>query len=348
MLELPQHRIRAASAGAIDVHAHLGRWLTKDGSWMAPDVAGLLRVMEECNLTAIVNLDGRWGRELEANLERYDRAHPHRFATFCHLDWQLLAQPDGTAALVRSLEQSAASGARGLKVWKDLGLTVTRDGTRTGARIASDDPALAPVWEAAGDLGLPVMMHTGDPPAFFQPVDRFNERIDELRRHPSISLAREGPGVFRRLLDAFEATVATHPATTFVGAHVAGFAENLAWVDGLLDRYPNLLIDISARAAELGRQPRAAARLVERHPRQVLFGADLLPIDAEQYRVYFRMLETDDEYFPYATAGPPGQGRWNISGLGLSASVLEQVYAANARRILKIAAPSGTAPSETP
>jgi predicted TIM-barrel fold metal-dependent hydrolase len=130
--------------------------------------------------------------------------------------------------------------------------------------------------------------------------------------------------------------VASHPSTTFVGAHVGGCAENLAWVDTLLTRYPNVAIDLSARAPELGRQPRAAARLIERHRDRVLFGADLLPIDPEQYRTYFRLLETDDEYFPYSPSGPPGHGRWNISGLGLSRDVLEQVYASNARRVLAL------------
>jgi predicted TIM-barrel fold metal-dependent hydrolase len=332
MLELPAHPVIAACVPAIDAHAHLGRWLTPDESWMAPDVDALLRVMQECNLSALVNLDGRWDVELERNLDRFDRAHPDRFYTFCHLDWRVLEERGGVDALVRSLERSAKSGARGLKVWKDLGLGVTVG----GRRVASDDPTLAPIWEAAGSLGLPVMVHTGDPLAFFHPADRFNERIDELRRHPSISRAADGPATFRRLLDAFEATVAAHPATTFVGAHVGGFPENLAWVDGLLTRHSNLFIDISARAPELGRQPRAAAALIARHAHRVLFGADLLPIDPEQYRVYFRLLETDDEHFPYSTAGPPQHGRWNISGLGLEPALLERVYAQNARDLLSI------------
>ena len=332
MLELPEHRVRSASVAAIDAHAHLGRWLTPDSSWIAPDVGALLRMMEECNLTALVNLDGRWDRELEANLDRLDRSHPDRFYTFCHLDWSLLEQSGATDALVRSLERSAASGARGLKVWRDLGLAATAN----GRKVLSDDPLLAPVWEAAGALGLPVLMHTGDPLAFFQPVNRFNERIQELRNHPGLSRAREGPTTFHRLLAAFEATVAAHPGTTFVGAHVAGYAENLAWVDALLSRYANLFVDISARAPELGRQPRAAAALIRRHADRVLFGADLIPIRAEQYGTYFRLLETDDEYFSYSTDGPPGHGRWNISGLGLEPAVLAQVYAANARRLLSI------------
>jgi predicted TIM-barrel fold metal-dependent hydrolase len=218
-------------------------------------------------------------------------------------------------------------------VWKDLGLSV-RVG---GERLYADDERLAPVWDAAGDLGLPVLMHTADPVAFFAPVDRHNERVEELVAHPSQSLAAEGRSTFDRLLAIFEATVAAHPKTTFVGAHVGCHAENLGHVDALLDRYPNLFIDIGGRAPDLGRQPRAAARLITRHVERVLFGSDLLPISAAGYGVYFRLLETDDEYFPYAPdADAPPQGRWHISGLGLDRSTLERVYAANARELLRL------------
>ena len=188
----PAASVPAANVTAIDVHTHLGRWLTNDTSWMAPDVDALLRVMEECNLTALVNLDGRWGRELEANLDRYDRAHPERFYTFCHLDWGLLRNDARTERhraarrVARAVGRERRRGAQGLEGPRSPGRCA---GER---RISTDDPALAPVWEAAGALGLPVMVHTGDPLAFFQPADRFNERIEELRRHPSISLAQKG------------------------------------------------------------------------------------------------------------------------------------------------------------
>jgi predicted TIM-barrel fold metal-dependent hydrolase len=294
---------------------------------MAPDASALVPLLDAANVRFVVNLDGRWGDELEANLDRYDRAEPTRFVTFCHLDYELLEQPQGTTALVRQLERSAARGARGVKVWKDLGLRV-RVG---GQRILPDDARLAPVWEAAGALGLPVLVHTADPVAFFDPVDVNNERVEELVAHPSSSLASDGRDWFARLLDSFEAMVAAHPTTNFIGAHVGCYAENLDHVSGLLDRNPNLFVDIAGRAPELGRQPRAAARFIERHGDRVLFGSDLLPVSAAGYAVYFRLLETDDEYFPYTENGSPAhQGRWNISGLGLTRGTLERVYAGNA------------------
>ncbi len=338
-LVVDEHPTPAACMPTIDSHAHLGQWLTPDGSWMAPDVGEMLAMMDAANVELVVNLDGRWGDELERNLDRYDRAHPGRFRTFCHLDYSLLEERDGPDAVVRSLTASVASGACGIKVWKDLGLGVRVN----GARLLPDDPRLAPAFEAAGELGIPVLVHTADPVAFFQPTDKHNERVEELTAHPSISFAHEGPARFDELIGSFERLVAAHPGTTFIGAHVGCYVENLRFVAGLLDRYPNLLVDIGGRAPELGRQPRAAARFIEQYADRVLFGSDLLPPSAQGYGVYFRLLETDDEYFSYAPDdGSPQHGRWNISGLALSAPTLERIYSTNARHLLHLDAAENT------
>jgi predicted TIM-barrel fold metal-dependent hydrolase len=330
-LRVPATRVERPAARAVDAHNHLGRWLTEwvrpGGGWMVEDVGALLALMDSLAVDAIVNLDGRWGDELEANLERYDRVHPGRFLTFCHVDWE---RPEG---LVASLEASARAGARGLKVWKDLGLGV-RDAS--GALLLPDDPQIADVWAAAGELGLPVLIHTADPIAFFTPVDAQNERLEELGRHPEWSF--QGPQFpsFERLMEALEAVVAAHPGTTFIGAHVACCAEDLAWVARMLDAYPNLHLDFSARIAELGRQPRAARRLFTEHPDRVVFGTDVFPPSRAAYETYFRFLETADEHFAYSPdpENPWPQGRWRISALDLPQDTLAAIYRGNAARLL--------------
>jgi predicted TIM-barrel fold metal-dependent hydrolase len=246
----------------VDAHNHLGRWLT-EGDWAAPDVGELLATMDACNVNAIVNLDGMWGDELEANLERYDRAHSGRFVTFAHLDWRETAEPGFGERMAASLRDSVARGARGLKVWKHLGLRFRDDRDRL---IAPDDERLDPVWAAAADLEVPVTIHLADPIAFFDPVDERNERLEELFANPDWWFGGPGLPSFDELMVSFEALVARHPRTTFIGAHVACAAEDLAWVGRMLDTYPNLNADIAARIAELGRQPRAARALIERHP----------------------------------------------------------------------------------
>jgi predicted TIM-barrel fold metal-dependent hydrolase len=330
-LEVAEHRVERARIPAVDAHNHLGRWLSDDGDWVVPDVEAMIGQLDGLNVEAVINLDGRWGRELEANLDRYDQAYPGKFATFCHVDWREVKSPGFPDRLVSSLEDSASAGARGLKVWKDLGLRV-RD--HDGSLILPDDDHLAPLWDAAGRLGLPVLIHTADPVAFFYPLDHRNERLEELLEHPDWSFYGPEFPTFGRLMEALECIVANHPETTFIGAHVGCYAESLQWVGRMLDAYPNFHVDISARIAELGRQPRATRDLMLRHSDRVLFGTDVFPPDPEHVRVYFRFLETPDEYFPYSPGEVGHQGRWNIYGLGLPDDVLRKIYRDNARRLI--------------
>jgi predicted TIM-barrel fold metal-dependent hydrolase len=179
-----------------------------------------------------------------------------------------------------------------------------------------------------------VLIHTADPAAFFRPVDERNERLEELLAHPEWSFCRPGMPTHAELLASFEALVAAHPGTTFVGAHVAASADDLGWVSRALDAHPNLHVDIAARVHDLGRQPRAARALFLRHPERILFGSDAIPPSGESLTAYFRFLESADECYPYTDEAPPPAGRWTISALELPDHVLKAVYSENARRIL--------------
>jgi predicted TIM-barrel fold metal-dependent hydrolase len=337
-LVLEQHRVERSRFPAVDAHNHLGRWLSPwlglaEDAWVVPDVGALLELMDAVNLRAIVNLDGRWGSELESNLDRYDRAHPGRFATFCHVDWSsAFASGDVGAFAARSLRESVDAGARGVKVWKDLGLLV-RD--LDDKLVMPDDRRLEPVWATAGELGVPIFIHTADPVAFFDPVDERNERYEQLHAHPEWSFAdRSRFPAFEQLIDALEGVVAANPSTTFVGLHAGGYAENLGWVGRMLDTYPNFHVDIAARVAELGRQPRATRRLILDHPDRVMFGIDEFPPALENYAIYLRFLETDDEQFAHSMEEIPLMGRWAISGVELPDDVLRKVFSENALRIV--------------
>ena len=333
-VRVPVTEVPRPAAPCIDVHNHLGRWLSDDGGWLVPDVPALLGLMDEHDVETVVNLDGRWGEELDANLDRYDRAHPGRFATFAHLDWTALLDDDPTAALLHQVEAAVGAGARGVKVWKDLGLRV-RDAA--GALVLPDDERLLPVFARIGELGLPVLIHTADPVAFFEPLDRHNERLDELAVHPDWWFGGAGLPTFGRLMAALETAVASAPGTAWIGAHVGCCAEDLSWVDRMLTAHPQFHVDLGGRIAELGRAPRAFARLVAAHPRQVLFGTDCYPPEAEAYELAFRFLESDDESFPYAPGcSPPPQGRWLVSAAALPEHLLPDLYAGNAARLLAL------------
>ena len=188
----------------------------------------------------------------------------------------------------------------------------------------------------AGELDLPVLIHTADPLAFFTPLDVRNERLEELAHHRDWWFGDpERFPTFEQLLDAHAALVLACPQTRFVGAHAGCAAEDLDRVERLLVAAPHYSIDIAGRMAELGRQPRRFARLVRDHPDRVLFGTDIFPASAEQYRLHYRFLETADESFPYGPEDEvPGQGRWTVSGLALDPALLPGLYRDNARRFL--------------
>lgn len=318
-LRVAEHEILHPAVPAIDAHCHVD----------SQPLDAVARLMDQAGIAQMVNISLTKGPDLEAVFARHRAAPAGRFVLFVLADWDGWARGEGVQPMVAMLERSVARGARGLKIWKDLGLRA-RDAK--GQLLRADDERFAPLLDRAAALGVPVMLHLGDPAAFFTPVDARNERYEELAAHPDWSFYGPQFPAWEEILEQQARVIARHPRTQFIGAHLGGAAEDLARVGAWLERFPNLAVDISARAAELGRQPRAARALILRYPERVLFGSDLLPSLA-MYRLYYRFLETEDEYFPYPTHGS-GQGRWRISGLGLPPDVLAQVYAGNARRLI--------------
>jgi hypothetical protein len=199
--------------------------------------------------------------------------------------------------------------------------------------MAIDDPKLDPVWAMCATHGRPVVIHIADPAAFFTPLDRFNERWHELNRNPGWLFADQGRFPKRQdLLDQLHRVIARHPKTTFINTHFGNNAEDLASVADKLDRYPNMFIDFDARISELGRQPYSARKFFLKYQDRIMFGTDTTP-RREAYRVYFRFLETEDEYFD-CSASHHRQGFWNIYGIHLPPEVLDKIYRRNAERIL--------------
>lgn len=312
----------------IDAHNHLGF-----ANWDQRPVSELLDVMDETGVRAIVDLDGGWGEDiLVRHLDTFKAAAPERFYMFGGVDWSQWAEQGnrfGEWAASR-LRAQAARGAQGFKVWKNFGLHVRDD---AGALVRVDDGRLDPIWATAGELGLPLMFHIADPVAFFWPLDERNERWEELQAHPDWHFPSPPFPSFESLIEGMGRVIERHPRTTFIGAHVGCYAENLAWVSALLDRCPNFFIDIGARLGELGRQPYTARRFFIRHADRILFGTDAT-VSAEMYRLHYRFLETDDEHFDYGLGETPGQGRWRVYGLYLPEDALEKVYYRNAERVI--------------
>ena len=315
----------------IDAHNHLGDPF--GGGWDKKPLRELLDLLDEAGVTRYVDLDGGWGEEiLYAHLNHFKEGAPERFQIFGGVDWSKWESlgdgfPEWAAGRLRVQKEA---GAQGLKIWKPFGLHVK---DHHGQLVKVDDPRLSPIWETAGELGLPVLIHVADPVAFFDPIDETNERWEELGQHPDWAFTSPPFPAFLEIVDGLKSLVTRHASTVFIGAHVGCYGENLGWVGQMLDECPNYYIDISARLGELGRQPYTARKFFIQYQDRILFGSDLSP-DLDAYRLYYRLLETDDEYFNYNTSEVPGQGRWYVCGLYLPDDVLKKVYSENAKRVL--------------
>ena len=344
MLHVAETAVERAKFPVIDIHTHLS-YTRNDGAvryTATPDE--VLQVMDRRGIRTMVNLTGGWGDGLTRAVARFDKAHPGRFITFTEPMWERASERGYAKLQGDAIAAAHAAGARGLKVLKTLGLYL-RDGGTQGPLVKIDDPRFDPMWEACGALGIPVAIHIADPEAFFVTTDRFNERYEELANHPDWAFNTPEFPSFIELLAACDRVFARHPKTSFIALHVGHNAENLARVSERLDKFPNMSVEIGARIGELGRQPRTAKKFVEKYQDRVLFGTDAEPygtstpqqvFNDDLYRIYYRFLETEDEYFDYAPAPIPPQGRWRIYGLGLSDAVLRKVYHDNAARLLKV------------
>jgi predicted TIM-barrel fold metal-dependent hydrolase len=330
-LVVKQTQIKKPRYPVIDAHNHLT--LEGYGDWDKRPVSELLDILDAVDVQVFVDLDGGWGEDvLHAHLDYFKAVAPERFRIYGGVNWSTWDEHgDGFGEwAAKRLRKQAARGAQGLKIWKPFGLSV-RD--HRGNLVSVDDRRLDPIWATAGELALPVTIHVADPVAFFDLLDRSNERWEELRAHPDWQFPSPPFPSFLSIVNAMANLVTNHPETTFVAAHVGCYAENLEWVGQLLDRCPNLYVDISERIGELGRQPYSARRFFLKYADRILYGTDVCP-SVEICCLYYRFLETDDEYFNYGLGETPRQGRWRVHGLYLPDDVLEKVYYQNARRVI--------------
>jgi len=303
----------------VDIHSHTGP---------TPDtIDRLVSEMDAMNLRVLVNLSG--GTDPDAVKQKVDfiraSAHPDRFRVFANVDWEGAGAPGWAEKAVADLEQAIANGAIGLKIFKNLGISAKRfDGTR----LHVDDPALKPVWDACARADIPVIIHTAEPPEFFAPLDYHNERWLELALFPSRRNHGPGKASFEELRDERDRMFAANPKTRYIAAHFGYYAHDLGGARELLDSLPNVVLEIAAVLYDFGRQPRAARRFFVDYQDRILFGKDAY--QPREFPYYFRVLETDDEYFDYYR---DYHAFWKLYGMDLPDEVLRKVYYRNALRV---------------
>ena len=314
-----------------DVHTHFGKLIMGDCFDELFDAKAVVASMKAHGITHAVNLDLSFGQTRQRVLKKLEGTGDF-FVHFGSVDVARFEEPGFERMVYQSIVDGVRIGMRGLKLWKPIGLGYQ---DKNGRYLRPDDERLHCIFQTAAEFKLPVLFHIADPVAFFYPVDVHNERYEELCGHPDWSFADPKFYRFEELMKMQEHMIAENPDTTFIIAHGGSYSENLGQVAQWLDRYPNMNIDIAARISEFGRQPYSAKVFFEKYYDRILFGTDFTPVDEVFHPVYYRFLETDDEYFsPTDRDGDPGQGRWNIYGIQLSDRALEHIYHKNAERIL--------------
>lgn len=329
-LVVPEHKPERAKYPFIDVHNHQDRGMS------AGEAARLVADMDRIRLKVMVNLSGSQGAEFEKGYRNLAGRYPGRFVVFANLDYSGIEKPGWGERAAAQLEQDYRHGARGLKIFKNLGLTVT---DASGQRVPVDDPRIDPVWDECAALGIPVLIHSGEPRSFFDPQDKYNERWLELKQFPQRARPPDRYPPFEQILKEQHHLFEKHPKTRFIDAHLGWLGGDLARLGALFDRLPNVYTEIGAVLAELGRQPRFAHDWFVKYQDRVMFGKDAWA--ADEYLVYFRVLETSDEYFDYYRKR---HAFWKMYGLALPDEVLKKVYYKNALRVIPGIDPSGFPP----
>jgi len=318
-LKVPQHLLTHSKFPFIDVHNH---------QWTMPiqNLGKLVTEMDSLNMAVMVNLSGFRGKYLEWSLDNVNNHFPKRFVLFLNINFEKLDDAGWPDETLKLMEEAVKQGVKGLKVYKQLGLT---DTDNNGKRISIDDRRLDPIWAKCGELGIPVLIHSGEPNSFWKPKDKYNERWLELKQEPGRYRSPDKYPSFDSIMSEQHHVFRKHPKTKFIDAHLGWYGNDLGKLGKLFDEMPNVYTELGAVLAELGRQPKTARAFMIKYQDRVMMGKDTYK--KEEYYTYFRVLETDDEYFDYYRKR---HAHWKMYGLALPDSVLRKIYYKNALKVI--------------
>ncbi len=335
-LVVPQHPLTNAKYPFIDVHNH--QW-----NMSSENLVEVINDMDKLNMAVMVNLSGRGftrvetepgkfeyrmkdSKFLKESIKNVSELNPGKFIIFTNIDFYGFGEEGWIERALKELEDDVKSGANGLKIYKNLGLTLKDN---NGNRVPTDDTRLDPIWQKCAELGIPVLIHTGEPFQFWQPKDKNNERWLELKQKPNRYRDPKEYPPWEQIMEEQHNIFRKNKSTIFINAHLGWLGNDLARLGKLMDEIPNMYTEIGAVLAELGRQPRFAREWFIKYQDRIMFGKDSW--NPEEYYVYFRVLETEDEYFDYYRMR---HAFWKMYGLGLPDEVLKKLYYKNALRII--------------
>ena len=331
-LVVPGKEVKRAKFPFIDVHNHQFQMPEQD-------LVALTKEMDALNMAVMVNLSGRGFKRtasggfdvndsdyLKKAIENVRTNAPGRLIVFTNVSFSGVGEKDWEEKAVAALEEDVKNGANGLKIYKSLGFNVN---DADGKRVAIDDTRLDPIWAKCGELEIPVLIHAADPKQFWEDHDENNERWLELKLRSRRKRSDTDPAPWQQIIDEQHNIFKKHPNTKFINAHMGWYANDLEQLGKHLDEMPNMYVEIGAVIAELGRQPRMANRFFEKYQDRVMFGKDSW--NPEEYYTYFRVLESDDEYFPYYKRY---HAFWKMYGLSLPDEILKKLYYKNALQVI--------------
>jgi predicted TIM-barrel fold metal-dependent hydrolase len=318
-LVVVEHKTPRAKFPMIDIHSHHTR--------LTPEyVDKLIKEMDSINLRVIVNLSGGTGERLKETIAAMKGRYPNRFVVFANVSTNDLNEPGFGARAASRLAEDVKNGAQGLKIFKNFGMDMKY---KSGERVKVDDPEWDPIWAKCGELKIPVLIHTAEPSAFFDPIDKYNERWLELKQFPGRARPPEKYPSFEALMSERNRMLAKHPKTNFILAHLGYHGNDLGRLGKLFDAYPNAYVDIAAVLAEFGRQPYTARDFLIKYQDRVLFGKDIY--EPSEYTYYFRVMETRDDYIEYYRRR---HAFWRLYGLYLPDEVLKKIYYKNSLKLV--------------
>ena len=314
----------------VDVHNH---------QWKMPimDFGNLVAEMDSLNMGYMINLSGSGFGTFAGNQDLMDisltesienvksQGLANRFGVFVNVDFNKIDDEDFAENNVRIIKDAVRQGAIGLKVYKNLGLNLKDN---SGNRVKVDDKRLNPIWEVCGELKIPILIHSGEPSPFFDPIDKHNERWLHARQKPASFRSPDKYPSFEVVMQEQYNMFENNPNTVFINAHLGWYGNDLDKLSEQLDNLPNVYTEIGAVIVELGRQPIRARQFFVDHQDRVLFGKDTYK--KSEYNVYFRVLETSDEYFDYYRKR---HAHWKMYGMNLPDSILKKVYYKNALKL---------------
>jgi predicted TIM-barrel fold metal-dependent hydrolase len=321
-LVVDENPVTRAKFPFVDVHSH--HWRAATMTQGAADT--LIMEMDAMNMAVIVNLSGRSGEALRMAIENMEKRYPNRIVTFANVDFEGVGGEGWTENAVAQLRADIEAGARGLKVYKNLGMDVV---DTDGNRVAVNDSRLDPIWALAGEMGIPVLIHSADPPNFWKPRDKNNEKWLELKLRPNRYRPPGEYPPFEQIMDEHFDIMRKHRGTTFISAHMSWLGNDLGALGAKLDEHPNMVTEMGAVIYELGRQPRMAKEFLTQYKDRVMMGKD--SYNPDEFHTYFRTYETEDEYFPYYRKY---HAQWRLYGIGLSDDVLQHIYYKTAMNVI--------------